>query len=118
MKLHKIDKYTATTTVGELVAELLKHNQSSPVLTEGCDYCSGNVTDVSVEKSGVILIKGDDAINVMPVEDHNEILTLREALKTLLDVFERCEAGFQPEIELRFLARDLAKSALTHTDDA
>lgn len=42
----------------------------------------------------------------------NEILTLREALKNLLDVFERCEAGYPPEIEIRFLVIDLAKAAL------
>jgi hypothetical protein len=43
----------------------------------------------------------------------NDNKTLREALSNLLDVFERCEAGFPPDVELRFLARDLAKAALT-----
>lgn len=39
---------------------------------------------------------------------------LHDALENLLDVFERCEAGFPPEIELRFLAKDLAKAALSN----
>lgn len=35
-----------------------------------------------------------------------------DALEYMLDVFERCEAGYPPEIELRFLAIDKAKYAI------
>lgn len=44
----------------------------------------------------------------------NKSKKLTEALKNLLDVFERSEAGFQEHAEVRFLARDLAKDALSH----
>ena len=59
MKLHKIDKWNITTTVGELVAELLKFDQKACVFTEGCD-CTGNVVGVSLNKDGTVLIERDD----------------------------------------------------------
>ena len=39
-------------------------------------------------------------------------IKLKQALENLLDVFERCESGYPPEAEVRFLARDWAKAAL------
>ena len=59
MKLHKVDKWTITATVGDLVSELLKFDQNAYVFTEGCD-CTGNVVDVSLETDGTILIVRDD----------------------------------------------------------
>lgn len=41
-----------------------------------------------------------------------EILFLRHSLKNLLDVFEKCELGNTPHVELRIVAIELAKSAL------
>lgn len=41
---------------------------------------------------------------------------LYNALENLLDVFKRCEAGFPPEVELIFLAKDLAKAALSDNE--
>ena len=55
MKLHKIDERNATATVGDLVAELQKFDQSLYVFSEGCD-CIGNVVGVSLETDGTILI--------------------------------------------------------------
>jgi len=47
------------------------------------------------------------------LDSENERDKCKEALKNLLDVFERCEAGIPPDIALRFLASDLAKAVLT-----
>jgi len=58
MKLHKIDNYTVTTTVGEMVAELMKFDQSAYVFTEGCD-CTGNVVSVMLCSDGTVLIERD-----------------------------------------------------------
>lgn len=43
---------------------------------------------------------------------------LRKALKSLLDVFERCETGFTPHLEIRFAVRDSARAALAETEDS
>lgn len=51
-----------TTTVGDLVAELMKFDQNLPVYTEGCD-CIGNVVKVSCESDGSVLIERDDHIH-------------------------------------------------------
>ena len=59
MKLHKIDDWNISATVGDLVAELLKFDQKAYVFTEGCD-CTGNVVGVTLEKDGTILIERDD----------------------------------------------------------
>ena len=59
MKLHILDKHTATTTVGDLVAELSKQDQDAFVFTEGCD-CIGNVVKVSVDSEGHVLLERDD----------------------------------------------------------
>lgn len=59
MKLHKIDSRTITATVGDLVAELLKFDQSAYIFTEGCD-CIGNVVGVTRGTDGDILIERDD----------------------------------------------------------
>ncbi len=59
MKLH-MEEGVMTTTVGELVAELLKFDQKALVFTEGSD-CLGNVIEYSVgvtaEEDGSILIR-------------------------------------------------------------
>jgi hypothetical protein len=38
---------------------------------------------------------------------------LLEALTKLLDMHERCDAGFAPHVELRFAIRDMARAAIT-----
>jgi hypothetical protein len=38
---------------------------------------------------------------------------LLEALTKLLDMNERCDAGFAPHVELRFAIRDMARAAIT-----
>ena len=37
---------------------------------------------------------------------------LLEALTKLLDMHERCDAGFAPHVELRFAIRDMARAVL------
>jgi hypothetical protein len=37
---------------------------------------------------------------------------LLEALTKLLDMHERCDAGFAPHVELRFAIRDMARAAI------
>ena len=59
MKLYKMSENVVTTTVGELIEELLKVDQSAYVFTEGCD-CIGNVVGVTVEEDGTVLINRDD----------------------------------------------------------
>lgn len=41
---------------------------------------------------------------------------LRKALRSLLDVFERCETGFPPYLGIRFAVRDNANAALAETE--
>jgi len=43
---------------------------------------------------------------------HLKAKEIEDALENLLDVFQRCEAGFPPDIELRLLVVDKAKAAL------
>lgn len=60
VKHHNRHSFEITATVGDLVAELLKFDQSLPVYTEGCD-CIGNVVNVSYDKSdNSVLIERDD----------------------------------------------------------
>lgn len=59
MNLYEVDKYTITTTVGELVKALQRLDQNAYVFTEGCD-CTGNVVDVIMEPYGTAMICRDD----------------------------------------------------------
>lgn len=59
MRLVWAEDISVTTTVGELVAELQKFDQTSPVYTEG-DDCIGNVIKVSLLSDGSVLIERDD----------------------------------------------------------
>lgn len=67
-----INKYqvNVTATVGDLVAELLKFDQSLPVYTEGCD-CIGNVVKVSHDESdnSVLIERDDRAVHLGKIDE-------------------------------------------------
>lgn len=62
MKLYKDynqnGSFNLTTTVGALIAELLKLDQRAFIYSEGCD-CTGNVVEVKVEDDGSIMLCRD-----------------------------------------------------------
>ncbi len=60
MRMFRHGDCQLTTTVGDLVNELLKFDQNAYVFTEGCD-CTGNVVSVSTCDDGTVLIERDDS---------------------------------------------------------
>jgi len=51
-----------------------------------------------------------------PLSAAEALMDMYKALKDLLDTFNRCEAGFPPEYEMRILVKEMAEIALAKVE--
>jgi hypothetical protein len=90
----------------EIVESRASSNVSDPVAPADGDLCE------ACHGTGQKLLAIPDYLRKFPDEPADG--ELLKALKNLLDVFERCEAGFSPEIEFKFAVRDEARAAIAN----